>query len=30
MSQEVQGYTLIPTKIYFRGRWLKVEVAVAK
>lgn len=25
-----KGYTLIPTKIYFSGRYVKVEVALAK
>ena len=24
------GYTLIPTQIYFRGGWAKVELALAK
>ena len=24
------GYTLVPTQIYFRGGWAKVELALAK
>ena len=27
---ERAGYTLVPTQIYFRGGWAKVELAVAK
>ncbi len=27
---ERSGYTLIPTQIYFRGGWAKVELALAK
>lgn len=25
-----RGYSLIPTKVYFKGRWAKVEIALAK
>ena len=25
-----QGYTIIPTKVYFKGRLVKVEIALAK
>jgi SsrA-binding protein len=27
---ERSGYTLVPTQIYFRGGWAKVELALAK
>lgn len=27
---ERSGYTLVPTQLYFRGGWAKVELAVAK
>ena len=27
---EQKGYTLVPTKIYLKGRYLKVEIALAK
>src|SRR5579864_8305416 len=25
-----RGYSLIPTRIYFKGRWAKIEIALAK
>ncbi len=25
-----RGYSLIPTRVYFKGRWAKVEIALAK
>lgn len=28
--QQETGLTLVPTKLYFRGPWLKIEVAVAR
>jgi SsrA-binding protein len=32
LSQKIEqkGMSLIPTKIYLKGRWIKVEIAVAK
>jgi SsrA-binding protein len=27
---ERSGYTLVPTQLYFRGGWAKVELALAK
>lgn len=27
---EQKGYTLVPTRIYTRGRWIKLEVALAR
>jgi SsrA-binding protein len=32
ITQKVQekGYTIVPIKIYFKDRWIKVEIAVAK
>ena len=27
---EVKGYTIVPTKIYFKGGWAKVEIALAR
>lgn len=29
-KQKVEGYTIIPTKIYFKGRYAKIEIALAK
>ena len=25
-----QGFTIVPTKIYFQGAWVKIEIALAK
>ncbi|MCQ2976750.1 MAG: SsrA-binding protein SmpB [archaeon] len=29
-KQKEQGFTIVPTKIYFKGRYVKVEIALAK
>lgn len=29
-AAEQKGYTIVPTRLYTKGRWLKIEIALAK
>ena len=29
-AAEQKGYTIVPTRVYVKGRWLKLEIALAK